>query len=542
MYANIQGISNIRQEGGKMTVVGYCRLSRDEDKENYASIEEQKRIIKDYATTRNWNISDEDFYIDDNVSGYTFNRPEFSKMIEKVKGGKIDVVIAKDLSRIGRNNGKVLVLIDEFKNMQRNLILVSEMCGTYDVLNDRDDTIGITTWFNERYVKDCSRKTRDHMYSKQKTGRLIMGNYYGYIKDKEDITKLYVDEEIRPVIELIYKLYVEEGFGRKKICDILNSKYNFPTPSMYYQAKHLERGRIYKHPVQKLWSTYMISNILTNDVYCGNLRTHKKKTISIRGKAIRLPEEEHFVFENHHEPIISKETFNLAQEIKRRKVTTKSTSSTRKRNYYFSGLCRCGDCGFGVSGITMNRKQKQKGYECSQYRTYGKARCKCHEIKETDILIHFKEFLKFTKQQYLQEISKIEIDIKTNTKKSNKEKIKLEIENLNTEYKILISQKIKDLTTSANEYQKQMIENTYKDLEKDKTNKIEQLQKLLEQEETDISKEKIKKLKNAIQYFDDIIDANEPNRYILECLIDKIWIYSDKTVKFDLKVNINKLI
>ena len=176
-------------------------MSRDEDKENYASIEEQKRIIQDYAISRNWTISD--FYIDDNVSGYTFNRPAFSKMIEKVKGGKIDVVIAKDLSRIGRHNGRVLVLIDEFKNIQKNLILVSEMGGTYDVLNDRDDTIGITTWFNERYVKDCSRKTRDHMYSKQKTGRLIMGNYYGYIKDPEDITKLYVDEELRPVIELI---------------------------------------------------------------------------------------------------------------------------------------------------------------------------------------------------------------------------------------------------------------------------------------------------------------------------------------------------
>ena len=226
-----------------MRVAGYCRLSRDEDKENYSSIEEQKRIIKDYASTRNWIIEDKDFYIDDNVSGYTFNRPEFSNMVEKVKEDKIDIVIAKDLSRIGRNNGKVLVLIDEFKAMQKNLILVSEMCGTYDVLNDRDDTIGITTWFNERYVKDCSRKTRDHMYSKQKSGRLIMGNYYGYIKDREDKTKLYVDEEIRPIIELIYKLYTEDGLGRKKICDILNSNYNYPTPSVYYHRKYLEKGK-----------------------------------------------------------------------------------------------------------------------------------------------------------------------------------------------------------------------------------------------------------------------------------------------------------
>ena len=534
--------SNIRQEGGKMTVVGYCRLSRDEDKENYASIEEQKRIIKDYANTRNWNIAEEDFYIDDNVSGYTFNRPEFSKMIEKVKGGKIDVVIAKDLSRIGRNNGRVLVLIDEFKDMQKNLILVSEMGGSYDVLNDRDDTIGITTWFNERYVKDCSRKTRDHMYSKQKTGRLIMGNYYGYVKDNEDITKLHVDEEIRPVIKLIYKLYTEEGLGRKKICDILNSKYNYPTPSVYYQAKHLERGRIYKHPVQKLWSTYMITNILNNDVYCGTLRTHKKKTVSIRGKAIKLPEEEHFVFENHHEAIISKETFKLAEEIKKRKINSKSTAGTRKRNYYFSGLCRCGDCGFGVSGITITRKQSQKGYECSQYRTYGKSRCKCHEIKETHMIIQFKEFLKFTKKQYTDEIEKIEINLRTNTKANNKEKVKLEIENLNAEYKVLISQKIKDLASCSNDIQKNMIESTYKELENDKVSRIERLQKILKEEADDLETEKIKKLKTAIQYFDEIIKTAEPNRYILECLIDKIWIYHDKSVRFDLKPNIAKLI
>ena len=206
------------------SVVGYCRLSRDEDKENYASIEEQKRIIREYAKSRDWCVSDDNFYIDDNVSGYTFDRPEFSKMMEKVKGGKIDVVIAKDLSRIGRNNGKVLVLIDEFKNMQKNLILVSEMGGSFDVLNDRDDTIGITTWFNERYVKDCSRKTRDHMFSKQKSARLIMGNYYGYEKVfKDDIPMLYVIEELRPVIELIFKLYTENMYGFYKISEILNA-------------------------------------------------------------------------------------------------------------------------------------------------------------------------------------------------------------------------------------------------------------------------------------------------------------------------------
>lgn len=223
-------------------------------------------------------------------------------------------------------------------------------------------------------------------------------------------------------------------------------------------------------------------------------------------------------------------------------MNTKSTSGTTKRTYAFSGLCRCGDCGFGVSGITITRKQGQKGYECSQYITYGKARCKCHEIKENDMIIHLKEFLKFTKQKYIEQIEKIEIDTKTNKEQVNKEKIKFKIEILKAEYKVLLNQKIKDLTSSTNEYQKQMIENTYKELEIEKTNQIEKLQQILKKEEQEISKEKIKKLKTAIVYFDEIIKSEIPSRYILENIINKIWIYSDKTLKFDLKVDIEKLV
>lgn len=518
-------------------------MSRDEDKENYSSIEEQKRIIKDYATSRNWIISDEDFYIDDNVSGYTFNRPEFSKMIEKVKGGKIDVVIAKDLSRIGRNNGRVLVLIDEFKNMQKNLILVSEMGGSYDVLNDRDDCLGITTWFNERYVKDCSRKTRDHMYSKQKTARLIMGNYYGYEKVfKDDVPLLYVIEELRPVIKTIFKLYVEDGYGFQKISEILNTQYNYPTPSEYYRMKHLERGRVYKHKVQDKWTKDMVSNILKNEVYTGTLITHKKRTVNIRGKAVKLPKEEHFVFENHHEAIISKEIFNLAQEIRSKKYKQHTSGANKKQNYYFSGMCVCGDCGSGMSGITIKRKVKEKGYDCSKYRQYSTKACHCHEIKEKDILIHLKEFLKFTKQKYLEEIKNIKIELKQNNKNNNKFKLQNKLNILNEEYKMLISQKIKELASSNNSIQKDIIENTYKELEEEKRQSITYLQELIQNDEKKTLEQNIIKLKTAVEYFDEIINSEEPNRMILQMLIDKICINKDKTVIFKLKTDINKII
>ena len=522
---------------------GYCRLSRDEDKENYASIEEQKRIIKDYAKSRNWNLTDDDFYIDDNVSGYTFNRPEFTKMMERVKGGEIDAVIVKDLSRVGRHNGRVLVLIDDFKNMQKNLIAVSELSGSYDVLHDKDDLIGITTWFNERYVKECSKKTRDHMYSKQKSGRLIMGNYYGYEKVfKDDIPMLYVIDEIKPVIELIFKLYLEDGYGFQKISEILNTNYSFPTPSEYYRMKHLERGRIYKHKVQEAWTKDMVSNILKNEVYTGTLITHKKRSINIRGKIVKLPKEEHFIFENHHEPIISKEMFKLAQELRNKKYKQNISGANKKHDYYFSGMCVCNDCGSGMSGITIKRKVKEKGYDCSRYRQYSTKACHCHEIKEKNILIHLKEFLKFTKQKYLKEIKDIKIEIKQENKTSDKFKLQNKLNILNEEYKMLINQKIKEMASCNNSMQREIIENTYNELEKEKMQRMAHLQELIQNDEKKNLEDKIQKLKTSVEYFDEIINASKPNRIILQMIIDKIYIQRDKTIRFSLKADIEKLL
>ena len=463
-------------------------------------------------------------------------------MMAKVRRGEIDVVLAKDLSRIGRNNGKVLVLIDEFKTMQRNLILVSEMGGVYDVLNDRDDTIGITTWYNERYVKDCSKKTRDHMYSKQKDARLIMGNYYGYKKIfQNDIPQLYVIEELRPVIQLIFKLYVEDGYGIYQISKILNEKYNYPTPSIYYQRLHSEKGRVYRHKVQQKWTKNMVGNILANDIYTGKLVTHKKKTITIRGRVVKLPKEQHFEFENHHEAIISKEIFKLAQSIRESKIDRNSSAGTRKRSYLFSGMCQCGDCGSGVSGMVVKRKVREKGYECTKYREFGAKVCVCHEIKEKDILMHLKEFLKITKEIYMDDIEKIKISVDNKNKNANKEKLKNEFRILNEEYKILVSQKIRDITSTLDPVQRNIIETTYAQLEKEKTQKISNLKQLIEKNEKDLAQEKIEKAKTAIEYFDEVISCEEPNKLVLRLLIDKIYIYHDRTVKFDLKPNIIKL-
>lgn len=261
---------------------------------------------------------------------------------------------------------------------------------------------------------------------------------------KDDIPMLYAIDEIRPVIKLIFKLYIEDGYGFQKISEILNAKYNFPTPSEYYQMKHLEQGRAYKHKVQDKWTKDMVSNILKNEVYTGTLVTHKKRSINIRGKVVKLPKEEHFVFENHHEPIVSKEMFELAQELRNKKYKQNTSGANKKHNYYFSGMCVCNECGSGMSGVVIKRKVKEKGYDCSNYRQYGVKVCHCHEIKEKDILIHLKEFLNFTKQKYLKEIKSIKLEQKQDKTGDDIFKLQNKLNILNEEYKMLINQKIKE--------------------------------------------------------------------------------------------------
>ena len=285
----------------------------------------------------------------------------------------------------------------------------------------------------------------------------------------------------------------------------------------------------------------MVSNILKNEVYTGTLITHKKRSINIRGKIVRLPKEEHFIFENHHEPIISKEMFELAQELRNKKYKQNTSGANKKHDYYFSGMCVCNDCGSGMSGVIIKRKVKEKGYDCSRYRQYSTKACHCHEIKEKDILIHLKEFLKFTKQKYLKEIKDIKIEIKQENKTSDKFKLQNKLNILNEEYKMLINQKIKELASCNNSMQREIIENTYKELEKEKIQSITHMQELIQSDEKKNLEEKVQQLKTALEYFDETINTKEPSRIILQMIIDKIYIHRDKSIAFRLKTDIKKL-
>jgi len=522
-----------------MFVVGYVRLSRDEDKENYSSIISQQDIINDYAEEKGWTISK--IYIDDNCSGYTFNRYAFNEMMEDLDAGSVDIILTKDLSRIGRNNGKVLVLIDRFRELNKRLILITEGKGGLDLLTEENDILGIKTWYNEMYVKDISRKIRANMHSKQKKGELIMGNYFGYKKIKINGSfQLIVDENIKPIIQLIFRLY-QEGLGYKRICDVLEEK-AYPTPSEYLMLQHEEKGRVFKNAVSQSWQTYMVQRILQNDVYVGTLRTKKIQAKLIKGRQEKVARNEQYIFKNHHEAIITEEDFRLVQEMGINRNNYSYGGKSKNYNYIFGGFLQCGACGNKAIGLNLRKAPAiQRGYNCTMYQKYGKKKCSNHAVKEEKILFFYKELLKEISFEYAACISNIKRKDNRNTSRADLNTLQRELSIASSEFKLIVMQKLKDLNKEDCPEYKEIIENSYLEIENEKKKKIKGLKDKLQGLEKLKIEDKDHNVENNIEGFESIINCEIVERKDLERILDKIVINDDRTLEFKLKINIDEL-
>ena len=527
-----------------MKVVCYCRLSKDDNKSRYSSIDSQMELAKEYADSKGWDISK--YYIDDNISGYISNdeRPEFSKMLQDIDDGKVDIILAKDLSRIGRKGSRTLTFIDELKEKNINLILTKDTFGEFNLLEGEDDLLGLSTWFNERYVKEVSKKVKIGMHKQLEKGILLQGTKFGYLKTAKK-GELIVDESVRDTITTIFSLY-EQGLGMRKVCQKLNFEYDFLTPSQVIERELIKKGKSYKKPVKKLWDIYMVKRILKDEIYIGTVIAHKTERKDIHKQGKKIERENQYIFENHHEAIISKGQFERVQEMMKKRVKNSSMYTKKKRDYLFGGFLRCGECGGSVTGVARIRSQKEnyvpkKLYECVAYRKYGKSRCVCHNVREDFLLANFKNFLILLRDNYITEINNLKLEEYKSSKKKNIEEIKLNLKNLEAEYKVLVSQRIKEIAYST-EDKRIFIENTYKSLEEDKFKEMEKNKKILQELQNEDIEIKQKKLKQTIDYFNQIIEKDVPDKAILNMLIDKIYICHDKSVKFELKIDIEKLL
>ena len=370
-------ISNVVKEDkmkqhNKITAL-LCRLSREDELQGDSeSIQTQKKILCEYATKNN--LTNIKYYVDDGYSGTNFERPAFQQLLRDIMDNKVEAVIVKGLSRLGRDYIKTGQLLEEFfPNFNVRFIAIND-----DVDSNRGipELTPIKNIMNERYARDISKKIKSAFLIKAKNGEFTGSHApYGYKKNPNNKHQLIVNEETAPVVKRIFKL-ASEGLSAFQICRVLKDD-GILKPRAKTMA---DSGRYYsdlwdKHPCD--WSTVTIYNIISNQEYLGHLICNKNTSKSYKSKKMyKVPENEWIITRNTHEAIIDEELFKRANEIFYR--VKKRPKKDGQRNM-FSGLLRCSDCGKALSLYSSDKKWDS--FCCVTYRSFGKSYCSAHYIR-----------------------------------------------------------------------------------------------------------------------------------------------------------------
>ena len=482
------------------------------------SIINQKEFLTKYVTKQpNWLLID--IYIDDGFTGTNFNRPSFIRLKEDIEQGKIDMVITKDLSRLGRDyidTGYYLEKYFPTKNVR--YIAVNDGIDTYSK-NSNNDIGPFMSVVNDMYAKDISKKVRTVKRTKAEKGEFI-GAFapYGYKKNPNDITKLVIDEEAAEIVKYIFNEYVN-GNGLAYIAHRLNER-KIPCPSVYKQ----QSCNYHCKTISGLWGHNTIKKILTNKVYTGDLIQRQGEMVSYKVKKYRLlPKSEHLIKEKAHEPIIDNQTYELAQDILKRKahnIHKKEKSEHLCHNKYTYQV---------QSGLKNDMVAI-----CSMYNRYGKDYCARIAVRES-ILNEFvvqdlRKILqeKIDKEKLINSIDKTKInnDKKMLQKKvaDNNRRIEEIAKIIKTAYEdrvngLLDTEEFVSFTESYKKEKQELIEKTEKlniklsDFENNKENEL-------------------------MKYIKEIVSFKDINRNIILNLIDSIEIINKENIKINYKFTV----
>ncbi len=366
-----------RRSSDKLTAL-YCRLSKDDLMQgDSVSISNQKLILERYATQNNFsNIA---FFVDDGYSGANFERPDWKRLITEVEAGNVGIVIAKDMSRIGRDYLNVGMYSDVvFPNNGVRLIAIE---NDYDSERQHgNDYMPFINIVNELHVKETSRKIRHVFKVKALEGKHISPSTpYGYLRDPNDKQKWIVDEEAAAVVRRIFQLVIE-GKGVYQISDILCAD-KVLIPSAHWEKIGADSLRKKDFASPYRWRGGVVARIVEREEYMGHTVAFKCHNISYKIKESRAtPKEERVIFENTHEAIIDPETWNNVQRLRR--VVRKPTKHGEPNR--LTGILFCADCGAKLThdrGIDSRPGRKPKDeYYCSSYRTQTRS-CTNHYIR-----------------------------------------------------------------------------------------------------------------------------------------------------------------
>ena len=376
------------RQSEKITAI-YCRLSREDELANESnSISNQKSILSRFANEQKFkNIQ---FFIDDGYSGANFNRPDWQRMIALVESSQIGIILAKDMSRIGRNYLEV-GFYTEVMFPKHNVRFIAVNSGVDSANQQDNDFTPFLNIINEFYVKDSSKKVKASMKQKGESGEYLTTNPpYGYMKDPADPKRHWiVDEEAAGVVKQIFA-WCMEGYGPSQIARKLrDAKVECPAA----HCRTLGICTPTKVPADPYaWSSRTVADMLERLEYLGhmvNFRTHRP-SYKIK-KSVDNPVDQWKVFENAHEAIIDEDTFARVQELRKNK---RRPARTGKSNM-FSGIVRCADCGEKLYYCTSKSfETRQDHFVCSTSRKKGKEACDTHFIRavvlEEGVLQHMR--------------------------------------------------------------------------------------------------------------------------------------------------------
>ena len=313
----------------------YIRLSREDgDKQESESISNQRNILQRYVKENDLCFVKE--YVDDGISGTTFDRAGFNEMLQDIENKNINMVITKDLSRLGRDYIKTGYYIEDYfpKNNVRYVAITDGIDTYLDSTNN--DITPFKAIMNDMYAKDISKKIRSVYKEKQKQGEYLCSTTaYGYKKHPSIKNKLVVDIKVKSVVEKIFDMY-SNGHGSSEIVNYLNS-HQYLSPSGYRKTGVVQD----ENKIGDSWNEVTLCNMLRNEVYIGNTVQNKKSVISYKVKKIRTVEKENQIrVNNTHEPIIDKDTFEKVQCI----LEKRGTNTKLKYDYLLRGLLYCYHC------------------------------------------------------------------------------------------------------------------------------------------------------------------------------------------------------
>ena len=356
----------------------YIRLSKEDESEGPSqSVQNQESLLREFVQQHRLSVYDT--YVDDGWSGTNFDRPSFQRMIADIEDKKVNMVITKDLSRLGRDYIMTGHYMERYfpEHRVRYISLLDGIDTGVD--STANDITPFRAIMNDMYAKDISKKIKSVKRDKQRKGQFIGGKpVYGYKMHPTEKNKIVIDEEVAPVVRRIFALALS-GMSCRNIATLLNQE-GVPTPATYANLTVARPG-----PYTGLWSSERISDMLQNETYIGNMVQGRSVKISYKSKkCLRQDPANWVVVEGTHEPLVDTETFRKVR------LLVNSRKHTRSRTYDFllKGLIFCHECGYPLA--VLNRKNARGEdvlyFVCRTYQRFTKAGvCTCHSIKEKTV-------------------------------------------------------------------------------------------------------------------------------------------------------------